>query len=107
MDRYWSLSGKLFSGDQPILRINEGHEIDYLSDETKDYMRDRDYACRIYSNASDDDLLNMQYHALIKAKDQNNMLLILAQNTRQVQVLLDFQLPYNQKSPKEDPNDIC
>ena len=68
-------------------------------------MRDRDYSCRIYSNASDD-LLNMQYNALIKAKDQNNMLLVLAQNTRQVQVLLDFQLPYNQKSPKEDPNAV-
>lgn len=104
MDRYWSLRGKLFSGDQPILRINECYEIDYLSDDTKDYMRDIDYACHIYFDASDD-LLSKQYHALIKAKDQNNMLLILAQNTRQVQVLLDFQLPYNQKSPKEDPNE--
>jgi len=104
VDRYWSLSGKLFSGDQPILRINECYEIDYLSDETKDYMQDRDYACRIYSDIYDD-LLNMQYHAIIKAKDQNNMLLVLAQNTRQVQILLDFQLPYNQKSPKEDPNE--
>ena len=107
MDRYWSLTGKLYSDDQPILRINGCYEMDYLSDETKEYMQNRDYACRIYSNAADDDLLNMQYNSIIKAKDQNNMLLILAQNTRQVQILLDFQLPYNQKSPKEDPNDIC
>ena len=106
MDRYWSLSGKLYSGDQPILRINECYEMDYLSEETTEYMAGRNYACRIYSNLSDD-LLNMQYNAIIKAKDQNNMLLILAQNTRQVQILLDVQLPYNQKSPKEDPNDIC
>ena len=106
MDRYWSLSGKLFSSDPPVLRINECYEMDYLSDETKEYMKNREYACRIYSNTHDDPL-NMQYDAIIKAKNQNNMLLILAQNTRQVQILLDVQLPYNQKSPKEDPNDIC
>lgn len=105
MDRYWSLSGKLYTSEQPILRISECSEINYMSDETKDYMQDRDYACRIYSDISDD-LLNMQYHAIIKAKDQNNMLLVLAQNTRQVQILLDFRLPYNQKSPKEDPNAV-
>ena len=107
MDRYWSLSGKLYTSEQPILRISECCEINYMSEETKEYMQNREYSCRIYSSNVSDDLLSMQYHALIKAKDQNNMLLVLAQNTRQVQVLLDFQLPYNQKSPKEDPNAVC
>ena len=104
-DRYWELKGKLYTKDLPVLVVSECRELDYISEETKEYMQDREYAHRIYSNIYDD-LINMQYNAIIHAKDQITMLKIFEDNTTAFKVIWDAKIPmlYKQKLPKEDPN---
>ena len=80
----------------------------YISDEVEEYMKDREYSGKLYTNAIKDrntiDAINSQYESIIKAKDQYTMRMIFEKNTLLFHIIWDADMLYTQKYPKEDPN---